>query len=50
MEIDVMSLYIMVRGVGFEPTQAYASGSWVLRGRYSLQPPLTWLGHPRYLG
>ncbi len=39
----------MVRGVGFEPTQAYAIGSltaYLLEAVLS-PTPLTWLGHPR---
>ncbi len=37
----------MVRGVGFEPTQAYASGSLHLAGKVLSPPPLAELGHPR---
>ena len=38
---------LMVRGVGFEPTQASASGSPHLAGKVLSPPPLAELGHPR---
>ncbi len=45
--IEIERIISMVRGVGFEPTQACAGGVPLLRQRILSPPPLSWLGHPR---